>query len=121
MAYIDKRILANDWFRVWMPYTFIPITVPGVRKHVYLPVNRNYKPLGIGTARNLGGADVDYNKYESHFLRFTSDPHKFKDIFVGRSPLYLYSGTPREGDSYGARLQELMRHVRADWKRKGAV
>ena len=40
----------DHWFRYWMPYKFIqvPRTEVGNKyKHVYLPLNRNYKPLGI--------------------------------------------------------------------------
>jgi hypothetical protein len=119
MAPANRRI-RNDWFRLWMPYCFIPITKPGARKHVYLPVNRNHKPLGVGTAWHLGGPRVDYDKFENHFLRFTSDPLKLKGVW-SQKPLYLYYDRPSSTDDYGARLHEVMRHVDSDWNRKGAL
>jgi hypothetical protein len=44
------------FFRYWMPYTFTKLEV-NKRKHVYLPLNRNYKPLGV-----LSLETVDYDK-----------------------------------------------------------
>ena len=38
-----RRLTRNDqWFRHWMPYCFTELEVEG-RKHVYLPLNRDYK------------------------------------------------------------------------------
>ena len=38
-----RRLTRNDqWFRHWMPYCFKELEVEG-RKHVYLPLNRDYK------------------------------------------------------------------------------
>jgi hypothetical protein len=40
---------SGHWFRHWMPYEFVRLRPDG-DEHVYLPLNRALKPLGI-TAR----------------------------------------------------------------------
>ena len=45
MKKTEARKLAHGdrWFRYWMPYCFAKLDGHG-RRHVYLPLNRNYKP-----------------------------------------------------------------------------
>jgi hypothetical protein len=109
----DRRI-RNDWFRTWMPYCFQPMKVPGARKHVYIPLNRFYKPLGI--SRRAG--HIVYEEHSEHFVRFTSDPAKLRGVWnEGSNGFYLYNDKPSSTNNYGERLHELMRHVNNDWER----
>lgn len=100
-----KIAYSTTWFRYWMPYCFQKLEVKG-RKHVYLPLNRNYKPLGI-TSRD----HVNYAKYLDQAIVFGSDPKKFSGIWNGDisgDKLWLYEdATPTRLD-YFERLGKLL-------------
>ncbi len=89
-------------FRFWFPYAFVPLKHARF-KYVYLPVNRNYKPLGH---RNRDW--VVYDDYlHSHGVRFSSDPSTFKDIWSTKGDngiLYLYDDAPASRLDYFERL-----------------
>ncbi len=103
----------NSFFRQWMPYHFVLMTphVEKARAHTFLPVNRKYKPLGTPLHDNRW---VTYENCAAQFVRFTVDPCKLKDIFIGDG-LYLYNDDPRSADDYGERFGRLMRHLDTDW------
>ena len=91
----------DQWFRYWMPYTYEKIEVPKFR-HVYLPLNRNYKPLGI-----LSGDWVDYEDYLHQAVRFSSDPHTFDGVWYSPETLHLYEDATKSRIDYFARLERL--------------
>jgi hypothetical protein len=87
--------------------------VPRARKHVYLPLNRFYKPLGMPN-----GDWVEYEKFTGHFLRFKMDPRKIDIWFPHPTHLYLYDERPASTDDYGERLHQMMRHTDNCWERR---
>lgn len=93
------------FFRMWMPYVFQRIEFPG-KKHAFLPLNRDYKPLG-----QLSGEHVDYDAHGlSHGVSFSRDPANFKDIWynVHGNMLWLYDDSIKSRIDYFARLERLM-------------
>ncbi len=99
----DKRVVDRDqWFRVFMPYTYQKLE-GAHRKHFYLPLNNDYKPLGVRCEE-----EVDYDAYAvSHGVIFRSDPKGFKNVWVGKA-LYLYSGHPASLKDYTDRVARLL-------------
>ena len=65
------RIGDTDYGRLWLPYCLAEMICPERGKYVYLPLNRNYKPVG-----EPWGVRVDYYDYQARFLRFKRDPLK---------------------------------------------
>ena len=96
----------EQWFSCWMPYCFMKVDVSG-RRHVYLPVNREYKPLGI-TSSDW----VDYEDYLSQAVVFSSNPQSFEGIWHEQDDdgdaLYLYAPDGPSRVDYFARLERLM-------------
>ncbi len=95
----------SHWFRFWMPYYFEKLEHPKF-KWVYLPVNRNYKPLGISSDKW-----VDYDSFmNSHAVRFSRDPITFEGIWRGVDPdeLFLYNDDRKSRLDYFERLGKLM-------------
>jgi hypothetical protein len=93
----------DRWFRFCMPYHIEHLEDPQ-HKHAYLPVNREYKPLGI-TSSNW----VHYEDYRSQAMVFVSDPAAFEDIWIRRgNGLWLYSDSPESRLDYFARLERLL-------------
>src|SRR5438552_14461888 len=45
MPAAHNPVAPGQWFRYSMPYQFVRLS-PSGRAHIYLPLNRNYKPLG---------------------------------------------------------------------------
>jgi hypothetical protein len=96
----------NHFFRFFMPYLFQEI--PGIGKNVWLPLNRNYKPLGV-----ISKDWVDYDAFaKTHGVKFAKDPRNLKDIWehTTEAPdmLWLYSDAPSTRRDYFARLEKLM-------------
>jgi hypothetical protein len=103
-----KRPSDQFWFRVWMPYQFVRVRRSSPR-HIYLPVNRNYVPLGVGTP--VGQQDwVDYEAASSHWVEFAEDPHTFQAVWNEPEHLYLCGDDPQSQATYFARLALLMQH-----------
>ena len=98
-----RRLTFNDqWFCYWFPYQFVKLNVEKP-KHVYLPVNRKYKPLGITT-----GEWIDYELYAFQAVVFTHDPHEFEEIWHDPENLYLYEDSVRSRLDYFVRLETLL-------------
>ncbi len=92
---------AYTWFRVWMPYQYVKLhKEPG---HTYLPVNRNYEPLGSATGQWTKWDDFAYQA-----VRFARHPHTFKDVWINNR-LYLYDDGLKISE-YFKRLEKLMRY-----------
>jgi hypothetical protein len=110
MEQVLRRISQGDqWFRYWMPYQFVKLEHTKY-KHVFLPVNRNYKPLGI-VARDF----LDYEKYMPQAVVFEDDPAGFKKIWWDERGLYLYDDGPKSRIDYFDRLGKLfLRSVRLE-------
>lgn len=102
LAQTDKA--RTQWFRTFMPYCLKKVEYPG-RKHVYLPVNRHYKPLGL--TQVVGW--VDYQEHLHAAMIFSSDPHAFRDVWHdAKSPLFLYNDGPKSRIDYFDRLGRLL-------------
>lgn len=99
------RLRRNVWFRACLPYHYAPLKPAPGAKHIYLPVNRNYKPLGI-RSREF----VDYEKFRAQAVVFSTDPHKFEEIWSDPKNLYLYSDNNATLTDYFDRLERLMIH-----------
>ncbi len=93
-----------QWPRYWLPYLFEPMTVAGY-KHLYLPLNRQYKPLGVIPY----DPQVNYEDYREHFVKFSRDPHTFTGVWIpdNRGYLYLYDDTEKNSVGYFERLERL--------------
>jgi hypothetical protein len=89
-----------------MPYQFVKLEVDGP-KHVYLPLNRNYKPLGVGAPRETQ-PHVDYMDYVGQAVVFSKDPHGFTEVWHDPERLYLYSDNGSTQATYFRRLEKLM-------------
>ena len=64
-------------FKVAMPYLYHRIEVPG-RKHVFLPLNRDYVPLGYRRADGF----VKYEEVaERHAVYFSRDPETLEGVW----------------------------------------
>lgn len=94
------------FFRLWMPYLYQKVEVPG-RKHAYLPLNRDYVPLG---GRRADG----FVKYEdvalTHAVYFSRDPVLLKDVWWNTrgGSLWLYDDSVASRVDYFERLQRLL-------------
>ena len=104
----------GHWFRHWMPYEFVRL-VPGGGAHVYLPLNRALKPLGVA-ARGR----VRFRDYRAQAVVFRTDPRTFEGVWfdpVGAAPglprrrLLLYDDTPESRMDYFVRFERLMARV----------
>lgn len=91
----------DQWFRIWMPYTFVNLEAEGV-EHVYLPLNRNYKPLGMRTKDW-----VDHRDYIDQAVVFPAGPHTFENVWHNLEKLRLYDDIPNSRSDYFARLDRL--------------
>ena len=94
------------WFRFWMPYAFTKLEHPRL-KHVWLPLNRAYKPLGIASP-----AHVDYQAFLPQAVSFGVDPKTFVGIWNHvDEDLWLYQEGEKHLGDYFVRLQKLMSHA----------
>lgn len=106
----DLRNLTREphFFRFWLPYLFQRIDHPS-HAHVFLPLNRNYKPLGVTSSEW-----VEYDNYTlSHGVFFARDPSTFSGIWHGTvkegdSQLWLYNDGPASRLDYFVRFEQLM-------------
>ncbi|MGH6977954.1 MAG: hypothetical protein ACRED4_01455 [Brevundimonas sp.] len=110
MTLTQNRLLdltkSDSWFRYWMPYAFVKLEHPKL-KHVWLPLNRNYKPLGYTSS-----VWVEYDDYIDQAISFARDPRLLKavwseEIEATDTQIWLYKSTMYRED-YFARLERLM-------------
>ena len=106
MSNFDLKKLTGDdqWFRYWLPYCFIKIEHPNF-KHVYMPVNRNYKPLGA-----ISDEWIDYNLFSDQCVVFSKDPRTFTGIWSDINSsgyMYLYDDNAKSRADYFERLSKL--------------
>ncbi len=97
--------LEATYFKLWMPYVYVRLQ-NAKRSNVYLPLNRNYKPLGT-----LNREWVDYEGFAvSHGLVFHRAPSTFKDIWWNQRDdhFWLYDDSPESRFDYFARLERLI-------------
>ena len=100
---IERGRFKNKWFRFWVPYNFSKLENDRFN-HVYLPLNRDYRPLGVTE-------NVTYQDYIAQALVFMNDPAKFKDVWVPGKPLYLYDGSTESLLTLGERFMRLQMKV----------
>ena len=102
MGFISER---GRLARHALPYKLIKIDHPTL-KHVYLPVNRDSKPLGMVT--RAGDDWVDYADYDHQFVVFNQDPANFKGVWFSEDqPLVLYNDGHASRQDYFQRLERL--------------
>ena len=102
------------FFKKSMPYTLHRLESPRHR-HVWLPLNRFYKPLG-----QPDNKFVNYADFAHQALVFERDPRGFKEVWVGEmgwdGKRWLYDQTVYDKGGmrdYFARLERLMSHSHA--------
>jgi hypothetical protein len=93
-----KRIA---WFRWHMPYVLHPLDE---KKHLWLPLNREYKPLGLN--RN---DFVDYKDYAKEAMRFSRHPDTMEGVFWRHH--HLYDDGHKSRLDYFARLEKLFSYA----------
>lgn len=74
MLSVKERILLTDAdkvLRYFLPYCIHKIS--SHKGHVYLPLNREYKPIGVVSKER-----VDYEAFSHLFIRFSRCPSKIK-------------------------------------------
>ena len=106
----------GHWFRHWMPYGFVRLGPGG--EHVYLPLNRALRPLGVAAARRR---PVRLRDHRAQAVVFRTDPRTFEGVWfdpaAGAAPglprrrLLLYDDTPESRMDYFARFERLMARV----------
>jgi hypothetical protein len=110
------RVCDNYIGRICMPYCFLKLDVPERGEHVYLPLNRNYKPLGMSQSKW-----VDYYDYTHQCVSFRKDPAKIaghpwvliKPIgWRNDGPFLFLYDTAASCADYGKRLQLVMQETR---------
>lgn len=90
------------WFRFWMAYQLVKLS-SRQHPHLYLPLNRDYKPLGY-----LSRECVEYEAYTHQAMAFASDPHTFKCVWTDEEQLYLYNDEPQSRSDYFVRIERLL-------------
>jgi len=103
-------ILNGSFGRRWLPYCFVRVEAPTRGKHIFIPVNRDYKPLGMPN-----GKWVDYEKFPENFVRFKNDPITIRGVWFQADSwrLWLYNDDPSSRANYGRRLQLVASRCRA--------
>ena len=88
-----------------MPYCFHRLPGIGRYEHVYLPLNRHYKPLG-----QVGRKRVRYEDYAGQAVIFYKDPMTFERIWTATKDdkLWLYDDAAASRVDYFKRLGRLM-------------
>ncbi len=94
------------FFKIWMPYLYQRVGVAG-RKHAYLPLNRDYVPLGF--RRQDGFVNYDETALR-HAVYFSRDPSALKDVWWNQldGSLWLYDDSTQSRLDYFERLERLM-------------
>ena len=72
-------------------------------KHVYLPLNRDHKPLGVKS-----NDWVDYQDFIDQAVVFPEDPHTFENVWHIPETLYLYDEGSKSKVDYFERLERLL-------------
>ena len=100
----------KDFFRAAFPYCFDKME-SNAFPHVWLPLNRDYKPLGVGVLNRYKW--VDYQDHIASALVFSRDPCTFKDVWHSIDPAacYLYDDGTDLDAIYFQRLQRLLGHA----------
>lgn len=91
----------DAWSRYGLPYAFKRLSTVG--GHVWLPLNRDYKPIG-----------QDGEDFASGPVRFAVDPTTLRGIWHGSvegQTLYLYDDAPESRVDYFARLERLFSYT----------
>jgi hypothetical protein len=106
----DPEIPRWFWFRHNMIYAITKVVAD--KPHVWLPLNRDYKPLGIVPQEGWVDYDLYAKEYPTLAMRFARDPRRLKDVWVTDQGdmLWLYSDRLWEAASYYDRLRKLLEH-----------
>jgi hypothetical protein len=107
LTHIGTKQGGTHFFRLFMPYAFQRIDHP-TRRHVFMPLNRDYKPLG-----HERRVHVDYEALAAtHAVAFQRDPASLTDVWtrVDGTTLWLYNDSIDSRRDYFERLARLMVH-----------
>ena len=99
-----RDLTGGHMFRLWMPYCY-ELQRPIDLRHVYLPLNRDYRPLGIAS-----GEGFHRDAYRPQAVLFWQDPHAFDEVWWSEDAdrLWLYNDLPESRADYFERLERLM-------------
>lgn len=100
----DRISDRKSFWRYHLPYVLEKVEWKGL-KHVYLPVNRDYKPIGYMPTLTGAKSWVNYSDYSHQFIQFGTDPNTFKDVWW--TPLALYDDGDASRVTYFERLGRL--------------
>lgn len=100
-----RLLTGGHSFRLWQPYCYERLPVPDQR-HVYLPLNRDYMPLGLSRYERA----TSRMNFRAQATLFRADPHTFDDVwwYQRDDTLWLYNDTPKSRLDYFQRLERLM-------------
>lgn len=100
----------DHWFRTNMPYA-----IARIDKKVWLPINRDYKPLGMAKTES----HARYDQYRDKAITFSSDPTTFEGIFISgdADTLWLYNDGTESRRDYMERLERLLSKAKVSTKR----
>lgn len=87
------------WFRLHMPYHFVPLG-----DNLFLPVNREYKPLGLSRTQLSWAV---YQEYSHQAMLFKQDIAELEGIWW-KQPLWLYNDAADSFKDYEVRLGKLL-------------
>ena len=89
--------------RFMLPYYFHHM--PELGKHIYLPCNRDYKPIGVRGYSEW----VDYADYKHLMVKFSRDPRLIKGVWKEHSwGLFMYGDLPSSRSCYYQNLAKIM-------------
>lgn len=97
---------SNPFFRKSLPYCFTKLK-SDAHRHVWLPLNRDYKPLGF-----LGRSWANYQDHIANAVVFSRDPSTFKNVWDGgisSTDCFLYNDGSDLAE-YFNRLEKLLSH-----------
>ncbi len=95
--------LREAWFRFHMPYQIVKI-----EPRLYLPINRNYDPVGV----TIDGHSV-WKDYADQAMRLTVPFERLVGKVFINDRGYMYNDDPDSRIDYFERLAILMAHARA--------
>ena len=95
-----------------LPYCFAKLKNKAY-PHIWLPLNRDYKPLGV-----LSKEWIDYDDHIASALVFSRDPCKFNNVWqsVYSDACYLYNDGTNLDLEYFPRLHRLLSHAHKFYK-----
>ncbi len=118
---ILNEVFTSEFFgRLYLPYCFkkmyededVEFTAKSY-PYKYLPLNRNYVPVGL-----VGVGYVNHEDYPHHIIRSKIPFFKIKNVFDNDEPItkdlfmfYMYTNSSQALSNYLSRLNHLMTYI----------